>query len=302
MNWLSRLTSGLSKTSSQLSSGITGIFTKRKLDDDALEELEEVLIAADLGPKVAARLVAEFAKERFGKEVSDQEVKEALAAQIAALLEPVAVPFAPEVKTPFVVLIVGVNGNGKTTTAGKLALQLRQSGKKVMLAAADTFRAAAVEQLKIWSERARVPIVTAPEGTDPASVAYQAVEKAKAENIDVLFIDTAGRLHNKQNLMEELGKISRVIKKIDESAPHAVIQVLDGTTGQNALAQVEAFRNVIQVTGLIVTKLDGTAKGGVVVSLADTFKLPVHAIGVGEGIEDLQAFNSLDFSRSLMGL
>lgn len=302
MNWLSRLTSGLSKTSSQLSSGITGIFTKRKLDDEALEELEGVLIGADLGPKVAAQLVAEFAKERFGKEVTDQEVKEALASNIATLLEPVAHPFSPEGNKPFVVLVVGVNGNGKTTTIGKLALQFKQSGKKVMLAAADTFRAAAVEQLKVWSERAGVPIVTAPEGTDPASVAYQAVEKARAENIDVLFIDTAGRLHNKQNLMEELGKISRVIKKIDASAPHAVIQVLDGTTGQNALAQVEAFKNLIQVTGLIVTKLDGTARGGVIVALADRFKLPIHAIGVGEGIEDLQAFDPRDVARSMVGL
>ena len=229
-------------------------------------------------------------------------MKEALASTIAALLEPVAVPFSPEGKTPFVVLVVGVNGNGKTTTIGKLALQFRRSGRKVMLAAADTFRAAAVEQLKIWAERAVVPIVTAPENTDPASVAYQAVERAGAENSDVLFIDTAGRLHNKQNLMEELGKISRVIKKIDETAPHAVIQVLDGTTGQNALSQVEAFKNLIQVTGLIVTKLDGTAKGGIVAALADTFKLPIHAIGVGEGIEDLQAFNPQDFARSLVGL
>lgn len=300
-SWFARLTSGLSKTSTQLGGGITAIFTKRKLDDEALEELEELLIRADIGPKVAARLVADFSKERFGKEVDDAEVKGALAGQIATILEPVARPLAISGQLPFVVLVVGVNGNGKTTTIGKLALQFKRDGKKVMLAAADTFRAAAVEQLKIWSERAGVPIVTAPEGTDPASVAFQAVERAKKEQMDVLFIDTAGRLHNKQNLMEELEKIRRVMRKLDESAPHAVLQVLDGTTGQNAISQVEAFQKLIDVTGLIVTKLDGTAKGGVVVALADRFKLPIHAIGVGEGIEDLQAFKADEFARSLMG-
>lgn len=300
-NWFSRLKEGLSKTSSQLGDGITSIFTKRKLDDEVLEELEELLIRADIGPRVSARLVADFSKERFGKEVDDAEVKDALGVQISTILEPVAKALDVVSHKPFVVLVVGVNGNGKTTTIGKLALQFKQQGKRVMLAAADTFRAAAVEQLKIWSDRAGVPIITAPEGSDPASVAFQAVERAKKEHIDVLFIDTAGRLHNKQNLMEELQKIHRVIKKMDETAPHAVIQVLDGTTGQNAMQQVQAFKDLIDVTGLVVTKLDGTAKGGVVISLADTFKLPIHAIGVGEGIEDLQAFNAQDFARSLVG-
>ncbi|MFO1243344.1 MAG: signal recognition particle-docking protein FtsY [Rickettsiales bacterium] len=299
--WLARLTSGLSKTSTQLGGGITAIFTKRKLDEEALEELEELLIMADIGPKLAAQIVADFSSERFGKEVDEAEVKSSLASQIALLLEPVAKPLDISRHQPFIVLVVGVNGNGKTTTIGKLALQFKQQGKNVMLAAADTFRAAAVEQLRIWSERARVPIVTAPEGSDPASVAFQATERAKAKKTDVLFIDTAGRLHNKQNLMEELLKITRVIKKIDATAPHAVIQVLDGTTGQNALAQVKAFKELIDVTGLVVTKLDGTAKGGAVIALADHFKLPIHAIGVGEGIEDLQAFRAQDFARSLVG-
>lgn len=300
--WLTRLKVGLSRTSSTISEGITGIFTKRKLDDAMLEELEELLIMADMGSATAARLVAEFGKGRFDKEIGADEVKEALAAQISAILAPVARPIDIDSRAkPHVVLVVGVNGNGKTTTMGKMANVLAQSGYSVMMAAADTFRAAAVEQLKVWGTRAQVPVITGEENADPASVAYRAFELAKSEGRDVLLIDTAGRLHNKKNLMEELQKIVRVLKKLDENAPHTVLQVLDGTTGQNAIAQVETFRDLAQVNGLVVTKLDGTAKGGVVVALADKFKLPIHAIGVGESIEDLQDFSADDFARSLLG-
>lgn len=308
LSWFSRLKAGLSKTSSGISDGIGGIFTRRKLDAEMLEELEELLIMADMGAATAAKLVAAFGKERFDKEISPEEVKEALAQDVATLLAPVAVPLAVVPRNmPYVVMVVGVNGNGKTTTMGKLAYQLSASagsaGKhKVVLAAADTFRAAAVEQLSIWGRRAGVEVISAEEGADPASVAYRALEQAHAQAADVLMIDTAGRLHNKKNLMEELQKISRVLKKLDADAPHAVVQVLDGTTGQNALAQVEAFRELVDVSGLVVTKLDGTAKGGVVVALAEKFGLPIHAIGVGEGIEDLRAFDALEFSRSLMGV
>lgn len=300
--WLTRLKAGLSRTSSTLSEGITGIFTKRKLDDAMLEELEELLIMADMGSTTASRLVTEFGKGRFDKEIGADEVKMALAGQISAILAPVARPIDIDSHAkPHVILVVGVNGNGKTTTMGKMANVLAQGGYSVMMAAADTFRAAAVEQLKIWGARAQVPVITGEENADPASVAYRALERAKAEGRDVLLIDTAGRLHNKKNLMEELQKIVRVLKKLDESAPHTVLQVLDGTTGQNAIAQVETFRDLAQVSGLVVTKLDGTAKGGVVVALADKFKLPIHAIGVGESIEDLQDFSADDFARSLVG-
>lgn len=302
-SWFARLRAGLGKTSSGISEGITGIFTKRKLDDAMLEELEELLIMADMGAGVAAKVVAAFGKERYDKEISPEEVKDALATEIARLVEPVAQPL--EVSSehkPYVVLVVGVNGNGKTTTMGKVAAGLKAEGKSLILAAADTFRAAAVEQLKIWGTRAGVPVVSAEEGADAASVAYRALEQAKAEGADVLMIDTAGRLHNKKNLMEELQKISRVLKKLDESAPHKVLLVLDGTTGQNALSQVAAFQELIEVNGLVVTKLDGTAKGGVVVALASTFGLPIHAVGVGEGIEDLRPFKAEDFARGLVGL
>jgi fused signal recognition particle receptor len=301
--WLTRLREGLSRTSSGISEGITGIFTKRKLDDAMLEELEELLIMADMGSATAARLVAEFGKGRFDKEIGADEVKQALSQQIAAILRPVATPIDIDNKAkPHVILVVGVNGNGKTTTMGKMASVLQQGGYSVLMAAADTFRAAAVEQLKVWGQRSGVPVITGEENADPASVAYRALEQAKGEGRDVLLIDTAGRLHNKKNLMDELQKIVRVLKKLDESAPHTVLQVLDGTTGQNAVAQVETFRDLAKVSGLVVTKLDGTAKGGVVVALADKFKLPIHAIGVGEGIEDLQDFNADDFARSLVGL
>ncbi len=303
MGWFQRLKQGLSKSSSQITHGIGGIFTKRKLDAAMLEELEDLLIAADLGSETAARLVAAFGKHRFGKEISPEEVRDALATDIAAILKPIAVPLALEnSKQPCVILVVGVNGNGKTTTLGKLALQFTKQGKTVLLAACDTFRAAAVEQLAVWAERAEAGLARGSPQADPASVAYAAMEQAKMQNSDILMIDTAGRLQNKTGLMEELVKITRVLKKFDETAPHYCLLILDGTTGQNAHRQVEIFKEMVNVTGLIVTKLDGTAKGGVVVALADRFKLPIHAIGVGEAIEDLHPFSADSFARGLMGL
>ncbi|MCI5049447.1 MAG: signal recognition particle-docking protein FtsY [Rickettsiales bacterium] len=301
MSWLGRLTQGLSKTSSGISTGISDIFTKTKLDDEVLESLEELLIQADMGASVAMEVVEEFSEGRFDKEISEDEVKAALAELIAKRLQPVteALDINAEAK-PHVILVVGVNGNGKTTTVGKMANILQQNDYKVMMAAADTFRAAAVEQLKVWAERVGCPIVTAEPNADPASVAYRACEEAKASGADVLLIDTAGRLHNKSNLMEELKKIIRVIQKVDADAPHSIVQVLDATTGQNALSQVQAFQEIVDVTGLVVTKLDGTAKAGVVVALADKFSLPIHAIGVGEGIEDFQPFTAEDFAKGLV--
>lgn len=301
--WLARLKSGLQKTTAKLTEGLTSVFAKRKLDDETLAELEEALIAADLGPSVAAQLVADFAKNRFGKDIAENEIKEALAAQIANILRPCAKPLAidPGAK-PFTILMVGVNGTGKTTTIGKLAQHYREQGLSVMMAAGDTFRAAAIEQLKIWGDRAGVPVVSGAQGGDSAALAFQALERARKERTDILLIDTAGRLHNKNDLMQELAKIVRVIKKLDPSAPHATILTLDATTGQNAHAQVETFRELAQVTGLIVTKLDGSAKGGVLVALADRFGLPIHAIGVGESAADLQPFSAEDFARSLVGL
>ena len=301
--WLARLRSGLQKSSAKLSENITGVFTKKKLDADALAELEESLIAADLGPTVAARLVKDFGKSRFGKDVEEGEIKTALAGQLAELLQPYAVPLTiDEDKKPFVVLMVGVNGTGKTTTIGKLAQHYARQGLKVMMAAGDTFRAAAASQLKIWGERAGAEVIAGEQGGDAAALAYQSLEKAKAAGADLLLVDTAGRLHNKGDLMQELAKIVRVLKKIDPSAPHATLLTLDATTGQNAHAQVEIFREIAQVTGLVVTKLDGSAKGGVVVALADRFKLPIHAIGVGEGAEDLQPFDAKDFAKALVDL
>ncbi len=301
--WLSRLRDGLNRSSSKIADGITGIFTKRRLDDAALEELEELLIAADLGPATAAKLVANLAKSRFGKEVTPEEVRGALAADIAAILAPVARPLAlVPGAAPTVVLVVGVNGSGKTTTIGKLAKQYRDEGRKVVLAAGDTFRAAAVEQLKIWGERTGATVVARPAGADPAGLAFDALETARAEGAEVLLIDTAGRLHNKADLMAELQKIIRVLKKLEPAAPHACLLVLDATTGQNAHAQVEVFREMTDSSGLVVTKLDGTARGGVVVALASRFGLPIHAIGVGEGAEDLRPFSAEAFGRSLMGL
>jgi len=301
--WLSKLRTGLSRSSTKLSDGLTGFLTKRKLDQDALDDLEELLITADLGPATAAKLVEAFGKNRFGKDISDQEVKEALAVQMAEILAPCAKPLAlDDSKKPFVVLMVGVNGAGKTTTIGKLAQSYKDQGLSVMLAAGDTFRAAAIGQLQVWGQRAGCAVVTGAPGSDAAALAYQALTKAKAEGADVLLIDTAGRLHNKTDLMQELSKICRVVKKLDPEAPQATLLVLDATTGQNAHAQVSVFRELTQITGLIVTKLDGSAKGGVLVALADRFHLPIHAIGVGEGADDLRPFEAMDFARSLMGL
>ena len=303
MNWFKRLKEGLGKSSAKLSGGITALFTKRKLDDATLEELEELLITADLGAATAAKLTAHLAKNRFGKDISPDEIKTELAGQISAILAPVARPLRidPNHK-PHIVLVVGVNGSGKTTTIGKLAHNYRQQGLKVALAAGDTFRAGAIEQLRIWGQRAGCMVYTAGEGSDAAALAFDAVQKSRAAGDDVLLIDTAGRLQNKDNLMQELEKIRRVIRKIDQTAPHDCVLVLDATTGQAAHNQVEVFRTVTEVTGLVVTKLDGTARGGVVVALAERFGLPVHAVGVGEQADDLQPFNPEEFALNLVGV
>ena len=301
--WFGRLKTGLSRSSTRLTDGIGGIFTKRKLDEAALEDLEELLITADLGVASAAKLSAGLAETRFDKDVSPQEVRAALAEDIARILEPVARPLSPDpARKPHVVLVVGVNGSGKTTTIGKLAKHYTEQGLKVRLAAGDTFRAAAIEQLQLWGERTGCPVVAGKAGADAAGLAYGALETARREGDDLLLIDTAGRLHNKSELMAGLQKINRVLKKVDETAPHDVLLVLDATTGQNAHAQVETFKELVQVTGLVVTKLDGTARGGVLVALAERFGLPVHAIGVGETAEDLRPFKARDFANSLMGI
>jgi len=301
--WLSRLKAGLSRSSTKLTGGITDLFTKRKLDDEALEELEELLITGDLGVETAMKLSASIAKSRFGKEVDPEEIKNALAEEIAPILEPVAKPLELDpANKPHVILVCGVNGAGKTTTIGKLAKQFQRQGKKVMMAAGDTFRAAAVEQLKVWGERNGCPVLAKETGADAAGLVFDAIEQAKAQKMDVLLVDTAGRLQNKADLMAELEKIVRVVKKIDAGAPHNCLLVLDATVGQNAHSQVEIFAKIVDVTGLVLTKLDGTARGGVLVALADKFKLPVHAIGVGEGIDDLRPFEAKAFSRSLLGL
>ena len=274
---------------------------RRILDDDMLEQLEELLISSDMGVDIAVRITANLAEGRFGKKLSTADMKFALAQEIVRVMEPVARPLPIYEKTPQVILVVGVNGSGKTTTIGKLASQFKKSGKSVMIAAGDTFRAAAVEQLKVWGERAGVPVLTAPQESDPASLAFDAMKKAEADGTDLLMIDTAGRLQNRTDLMEELSKIVRVIQKKDPSAPHNTLLVLDATTGQNTVNQVEVFQKLADVSGLIMTKLDGTAKGGVLVSLADKFALPIHAIGVGEQIDDLDAFDPKDFAEALTG-
>ncbi|WP_299947630.1 signal recognition particle-docking protein FtsY [uncultured Ruegeria sp.] len=275
---------------------------RRTLDDDMLEQLEELLIASDMGVDTALRVTANMAEGRFGRKLSTQEVKQLLAQEVARVMEPVAKPMPIYPKRPQVVLVVGVNGSGKTTTIGKLASQFKAAGKKVVIAAGDTFRAAAVEQLQVWGDRAGVPVLTAPEGSDPASLAFDALTKAQNEGADLLMIDTAGRLQNRADLMEELAKIVRVIRKVDDTAPHNTLLVLDATTGQNALSQVETFRKLADVSGLVMTKLDGTAKGGVLVALADKFGLPIHAIGVGEQIDDLAPFDPEEFAAALTGL
>ena len=301
--WFSRLKAGLSRSSGSLTEKIASIVTKKRLDQDTLEELEEALISADLGVETSAALVKAVARGRFGREVGDAEIREALAVAISQELEPAAEPLPHRARfRPQVVLVCGVNGTGKTTTIGKLANQAVSAGLQVVLAACDTFRAAAVEQLEVWGRRNGVPVIRGKQGADPAGLAFDALESARADGADLLLIDTAGRLQNKQALMDELGKIVRVLKKVDPAAPHDVVLVLDATTGQNAHNQVEVFKNMVDLTGLIVTKLDGTAKGGVVVALARRFGLPIHAIGVGEAIEDLRSFEAGAFARALLGL
>ncbi len=275
---------------------------RRALDDDMLEQLEELLISADMGVDTALRITGNMAEGRLGKRLSTEEIKRLLAQEIARVMEPVARPVPIFPKTPQVILVVGVNGSGKTTTIGKLASQFRAAGKNVVIAAGDTFRAAAVEQLQVWGERAGVPVLTAAQGSDPASLAFDALTRAQADGADLLLIDTAGRLQNRTDLMEELAKIVRVLRKKDPSAPHNTLLVLDATTGQNALNQVEIFRKIADVSGLVMTKLDGTAKGGVLVALADKFGLPIHAIGVGEQIDDLAPFDPEEFAAALTGL
>jgi fused signal recognition particle receptor len=303
MGWVGRLAAGLKRSSSRLGDGITGVLAKRRLDKATLAALEDLLIAADLGPATAAKLVEDLGRGRLDKEIGEREVRELLANAIAKLLEPAARPLIldPMLK-PLVVLVVGVNGSGKTTTIGKLAKFYRDEGKTVLIAAGDTFRAAAIEQLKIWGERAGARVIARESGADAAGLAFDALNEAKSAGTDLLLIDTAGRLHNKADLMAELGKIIRVLKKIDPAAPHECLLVLDATIGQNAHQQVETFRALVQVTGLVVTKLDGTAKGGVLVALAERFGLPVRAIGVGEGVEDLRPFEAAAFARTLLGL
>jgi fused signal recognition particle receptor len=301
--WFARLRAGLSRSSNRLRDNISGILTRRRLDAEALEELEEALITADLGVEAAAELVAELGRTRFGKEVTDEEVRRAIAESVAGILEPVARPLQLDpAHRPHVILVCGVNGTGKTTSIGKLAQQFRAGGEKVVLAAGDTFRAAAIEQLEIWGERAGCPVVKRPPGADAAGLAFDALRQAQADGADVLLIDTAGRLHNKAALMDELAKVVRVLKKLDPDAPHDTLLVLDATTGQNARTQVETFSSMVPITGLIVTKLDGTARGGVVVALARQFGLPVVALGVGERIDDLRPFEAHAFARALLGL
>jgi fused signal recognition particle receptor len=298
--WFQRLKAGLTKTSARLSEDIAGIFTKRKLDADTLQELEDLLIRADLGVETAMRITEALAKGRFDKEIAPAEVRAVLAAEVERTLAPVAKPLLLEgAHRPHVILVVGVNGTGKTTTIGKLAHKMIGEGKKVTLAAGDTFRAAAVDQLKIWGERSGAEVVARAVGADSAGLAYDALKRARENDSDVLLIDTAGRLQNKQALMDELEKVIRVLGKIDPTAPHQVLLVLDATTGQNALNQVEIFKEKAGVTGLIMTKLDGTARGGILVAISAKFGLPVHAIGVGEGVEDLAGFDADEFARAI---
>jgi fused signal recognition particle receptor len=298
--WFQRLKAGLTKTSARLSEDITGIFTKRKLDADTLQDLEDSLIRADLGVETAMRITAALSKGRFNKEIAPDEVRAVLAAEVERTLAPVAVPLRfADAHRPQVILVVGVNGTGKTTTIGKMANKFVTEGRKVTMAAGDTFRAAAVEQLKIWGQRTGAEVISRNVGADSAGLAYDALQRARENGTDVLLIDTAGRLQNKQALMDELEKVIRVLRKIDPSAPHHVLLVLDATTGQNALNQVEVFKDRAGVTGLVMTKLDGTARGGILVAISAKFGIPVHAIGVGEGVEDLAAFDAGEFARAI---
>ncbi|MFZ5673925.1 MAG: signal recognition particle-docking protein FtsY [Pseudomonadota bacterium] len=300
--WFGRLRDGLSKSSRSLTGSISAIFTKRKLDEATLEELEDALIQADLGVETTGRIIKAVSAGRYDKEIEPEEVKAILAGEVAKVLKPVEVPFNFGTRKPFVVLVVGVNGAGKTTTIGKLGAIAAREGHSVVLAACDTFRAAAIEQLTVWGKRIGAKVISRPTGADAAGLAFDAMKEAREDGADILFIDTAGRLQNKANLMAELDKVVRVVKKQDETAPHAVLLVLDATTGQNAVSQADAFTKVAGVTGLIMTKLDGTARGGILVAIAERFKLPIHAIGVGEQIEDLQPFDADAFSRAIAGL
>ena len=302
-SWWTRLKEGLTRSSSALGTGITDIFTKRKLDDAMLDELEEVLIRSDLGVATATRISQAVGKGRYDRQVSPDDVKTILATEVERVLSPLAVPIAIDTgRKPFVILVVGVNGSGKTTTIGKLAAKLTGEGKRVTLAAGDTFRAAAIAQLRIWGERLGCTVIAREQGSDAASLAYEAIVEARAGSADILLMDTAGRLQNRTELMAELEKIIRVMKKVDASAPHAVLLVLDATVGQNAMNQVEIFGKVAGVTGLVMTKLDGTARGGILVAIADKFKLPIHFIGVGETAEDLEPFSARDFAEAIAGV
>ena len=302
-SWWRRLSSGLKRTSSSLGTAVADLVTKRKLDRAMLEDIEDVLLRADLGTEVAARIATAVGTGRYDKAISADDVKSVVAAEVEKVLIPVAKPLEIDTtQKPFVILMVGVNGSGKTTTIGKLAARLSAEGREVMLAAGDTFRAAAIEQLKIWGERTQSPVIAGAQGSDSASLAFNALSAAREAKLDVLLIDTAGRLQNKAELMNELEKVVRVIKKVDASAPHAVLLVLDATVGQNALSQVEAFHRTAGVTGLVMTKLDGTARGGILVALAEKHKLPVHFIGVGEGIDDLAPFTARDFAQAIAGI
>jgi fused signal recognition particle receptor len=301
--WWQRLSEGMRRTSSSLSESVTGLFTKRRLDAATLDELEDALVQADLGVETAVRIAKAVGEGRYDKEISAEEVKAILAGEVEKTLEPVATPLVLDrAKKPFVVLMVGVNGSGKTTTIGKLAQKFRTQGLSVMLAAGDTFRAAAIEQLKVWGERVGAPVLAREQGADAAGLAFDALQQARQNGTDVLLVDTAGRLQNKAGLMAELEKIVRVMRKLDASAPHATLLVLDATVGQNAVSQVELFRKSADVTGLVMTKLDGTARGGILVALAAKFGLPVHFIGVGERVEDLEPFEARDFARAIAGL
>ena len=300
--WLGRLTSGLSRSAGALGGGVTRLLGGGKLDAETLQELEDLLVASDLGVAVAARLVAELSAARLGKDLTADQVREALAAGIARILSGAEKPLDVTAAKPFVILVVGVNGTGKTTTIGKIAHRLRAEGKSAVLAAGDTFRAAAIDQLKVWGERTGSEVVAKDPGADSAGVVFEAVERAQATGADVVLADTAGRLQNKADLMSELEKIVRVVGKLDADAPHAVLLVLDATTGQNVRSQVEEFQKICPLTGLVMTKLDGTARGGMLVAVADEFDLPVHFVGVGEGLDDLQPFDARAFARSLAGL
>jgi len=303
LSWWRRLSGGLKRTSSSIGTAVADLVTKRKLDRAMLDDIEDVLLCADLGTEVAGRIAAAVGVGRYDKSISADEVKTVVAAEVEKVLAPAARPLVIDpTRKPFVILVVGVNGSGKTTTIGKLAARFSAEGRKVMLAAGDTFRAAAIEQLKVWGERTRAPVIAAAQGSDSASLAFNALSAARQEKFDVLLVDTAGRLQNKAELMKELEKLIRVVRKVDDTAPHAVLLVLDATVGQNALSQVEAFQRTAGVTGLVMTKLDGTARGGILVALVEKYRLPVHFIGVGESIEDLAPFTARDFAQAIAGI